>query len=573
MKKYLLSSVVWYALSSLTLASAFTCVDLPKNLSKGMESSSVLLLQNFLKEKGYLTAKPNGYFGVGTLGAVKKYQASVGLSRSGQVFSLTRAAIKNETCDTLSVNTTMFSSMGSKGNSLGVQFIEIGKEYDTVLYLFSIDNKLVYIARKGSKQFFVNDGLAGDLYDNIQIASLKGGLSYFAEDGKDFLVIENGTESKRYTISSFNDFLRTDSANFVILNGKAAYRIQTNTGSFITYNGTDLGNQYNRVDELRVRDNKLAYVATRGKKQLMVFNGIEGKEYDLIKQSGEVYDYLESSDKKLLYVGTNTSSTSTENFIVYGGIETKQKYKTIMEPIEVDGKVAFVVEENGSSFIVYDGQEISKKYTNIIGNPQVSEADAKFAEFAGYYEDDVYGNYLQKLNGQLVFIAQKGKGVVVVNGIIEGKIYDSISNLKIINNKIVYVARNGDKMFVVNYGIEGKKYDVIENNLVDINGKLAYSALNKNSKGEFGVGSRFVIFDDVEVAKAYDVDTGEATEYIKNINGKLAYKVKRGGRSFVFYDGVSLFQEYDGRGEIIEVGGKIALPVKSGEKWFILKEK
>ena len=45
-----------------------------------------------------MTATPNGYFGDGTFSAVKKYQKSVGLSQSGGVLPLTRAAIQKETC-------------------------------------------------------------------------------------------------------------------------------------------------------------------------------------------------------------------------------------------------------------------------------------------------------------------------------------------------------------------------------------------------------------------------------------------------------------------------------------------
>lgn len=85
--------------------SALPCVDLKNNLVKGKETSEVLLLQNFLAEKGFLIAKPNGYFGNGTLLAVKKYQESVGLSRSGQVFPLTRAMIKKDSCTNISSTT------------------------------------------------------------------------------------------------------------------------------------------------------------------------------------------------------------------------------------------------------------------------------------------------------------------------------------------------------------------------------------------------------------------------------------------------------------------------------------
>ncbi len=96
MKRSLLLLVL---LSSISLSSAAqSCVDLSQNLSRGSESSSVLALQNFLSQKGYLKATPNGYFGPGTTLAVKTYQKSVGIVQTGAVFNLTRQAIKKETC-------------------------------------------------------------------------------------------------------------------------------------------------------------------------------------------------------------------------------------------------------------------------------------------------------------------------------------------------------------------------------------------------------------------------------------------------------------------------------------------
>ncbi len=83
---------------SLSYASASTCVDLKSIVARGHESSNVRSLQNFLYEIGYLKAKPNGYFGAGTLAAVKAYQKSIGLSPVGSVGPGTRAAIKKESC-------------------------------------------------------------------------------------------------------------------------------------------------------------------------------------------------------------------------------------------------------------------------------------------------------------------------------------------------------------------------------------------------------------------------------------------------------------------------------------------
>ena len=89
-----------FLLININSVSALSCVNISNNLIKGKENSEVLMLQNFLFEKGFLTTKPNGYFGEGTFSAVKKYQDSVSLPDSGLVFNLTRQSIKNETCST-----------------------------------------------------------------------------------------------------------------------------------------------------------------------------------------------------------------------------------------------------------------------------------------------------------------------------------------------------------------------------------------------------------------------------------------------------------------------------------------
>ena len=83
---------------TLSYTSAYTCTDLQKNVARTQESPSVLALQNFLFEKGYLKAKPNGYFGAGTFAAVKMYQKSLGIEQVGSTGPFTRTAIKKETC-------------------------------------------------------------------------------------------------------------------------------------------------------------------------------------------------------------------------------------------------------------------------------------------------------------------------------------------------------------------------------------------------------------------------------------------------------------------------------------------
>lgn len=61
-----------------------------KPLYKGVRSDEVLKLQERLTEEGFLTATPNGYYGLATFSAVKAYQHAHNLSELGNVGPSTR---------------------------------------------------------------------------------------------------------------------------------------------------------------------------------------------------------------------------------------------------------------------------------------------------------------------------------------------------------------------------------------------------------------------------------------------------------------------------------------------------
>jgi uncharacterized repeat protein (TIGR01451 family) len=120
MKKYVIAGVM--ALSLIVPASVFAettadidplgtasdCVVLTSDLRYRARdintNGDVSTLQDFLSVKGYLNSEPTGYFGVGTLAAVKKYQSANGITPTGFVGALTRAKIKAQTCGGAPVN-------------------------------------------------------------------------------------------------------------------------------------------------------------------------------------------------------------------------------------------------------------------------------------------------------------------------------------------------------------------------------------------------------------------------------------------------------------------------------------
>jgi peptidoglycan hydrolase-like protein with peptidoglycan-binding domain len=79
------------------LGATASCVDIPRNMHRGAESSFVTTLQKFLQSKGLLT-EITGFYGDKTIEAVKDYQGSKGLPVTGMVYDATRESIKGETC-------------------------------------------------------------------------------------------------------------------------------------------------------------------------------------------------------------------------------------------------------------------------------------------------------------------------------------------------------------------------------------------------------------------------------------------------------------------------------------------
>jgi peptidoglycan hydrolase-like protein with peptidoglycan-binding domain len=90
------------------------CLSLQSDLGYGMSDYSsntngiIILLQEYLAKAGYLSATPNGYFGPATLAAVESFQSANGISNTGYVGPLTRAALGRLACTT--VNNVMTAS-------------------------------------------------------------------------------------------------------------------------------------------------------------------------------------------------------------------------------------------------------------------------------------------------------------------------------------------------------------------------------------------------------------------------------------------------------------------------------
>ncbi len=104
-----------------TFAQSSACISFGHDLALGSTGSDVTKLQIFLKGQGFFTARMMPRYGLATQAAVRSFQRDKGISTTGRVGPLTRAAIKNTSCgDVTGAETT--SNPISSGSSAANNF-------------------------------------------------------------------------------------------------------------------------------------------------------------------------------------------------------------------------------------------------------------------------------------------------------------------------------------------------------------------------------------------------------------------------------------------------------------------
>lgn len=410
----------------------------------------------------------------------------------------------------------------------------------------------------------------------------------------------------------------------------------------------EIGREYNNVLFLSEVGGKLAYIASKGDKHVVVFNGVEGKEYDGIglNQTGSKSNFV-TVGRKIAYVANERINNEWKEFIVFNGKEfgkeegniftfvningklvyvagtpdhwkvfvegvpLKYEYSSDSPIIAIGDKIVYVAEEplagdtsgygKVHSFISFDGQKIGSEYdevsspTNVGGKLAYIAKTSYAAKIGGIVEtgkssfvvfDGKAGKPYNKGNINEIFNIG-GKPIYIVEAISYGKLYDclvsvngeecyyeNIQNLINVNDKLAYIAvdnNTSNKFYVVVYDnkIVSKKYDSISN-LINVKGKLAYIATEGK---EYTEGREsFVVFDGIE-GKHY-----KEVLMLTNINGKLAYLAReKDGKSFVVLNGIE-GKRYENIYNLINVKGKLVYQAANEHiaetyndwKWFIV---
>jgi peptidoglycan hydrolase-like protein with peptidoglycan-binding domain len=409
-------------------ASAMTCTNLTKALSKGSENSEVLKLQQFLFDGGYLTAKPNGYFGNGTVVAVKKFQGASRLSQLGSVGPGTRGKVKEISCGNTSstsvvilkkeIATSSVTKMSADTSVSGNGFMEIGKDYDYFYNLIGVNDKLAYIASKkikdsyNTRTFVVYDGREiSSKYDFVTgLVKIGNKLAYSAtsKDGGGNVIVYDGVEvSTKLCLNAyaptningklaFNCSQKNGSALMVLdgieiphekrygldshtppvdIGGKLAYAVIDTGDTFhwkstLLVDGVDIGlTKYTSIDQLYSANGKPLFMARKlpdNVEHALVYNGVEiAKDYNYIDSVVQVGD-------KSIFIARKDEGRSSVYTMFVDGVAQSTKYDVIAGLAEIDGSVAYHAETGKKSFIVYKGKEFGKEYDSVGGPANIN---------------------------------------------------------------------------------------------------------------------------------------------------------------------------------------------------------
>ncbi|MDI6883092.1 MAG: hypothetical protein QMC93_01285 [Patescibacteria group bacterium] len=278
-----------------------------------------------------------------------------------------------------------------------------------------------------------------------------------------------------------------------------------------------------------------------------------GKEYDKATNPTEI-------NGKLAFLAEENG----KNFIVYKGEEIgKVSNFTVLSPfiMEINGKLAFmaIIKDTIKTFIWYDGKEIGKEYDRVRYPTEVNKKLAFVAfkdgsSFVVYDGKEIRKGYDQigeifEVDKELCYRARKSgiynrNYIIVCDDKVIGERYDNTYDPKELNGKLIFKAQKGGRVLLVYQGQEiGEGYDSIEN-VIEINGKLAY--LVKKGK------ERLIIYDSQEIGREYD-----SVAWLSNVNNKVAFEATKNGKTFIVYDGKEIGKEYKLISTPLEINRKL----------------
>jgi hypothetical protein len=295
------------------------------------------------------------------------------------------------------------------------------------------------------------------------------------------------------------------------VNRKLAVEGEKNGKDFIVYDGERYGESVHiQTPSVTEINGKLAYI---GSPQGEVGNFLRVGDKKIDAEEGrEIYNPV-GIDGKIAYLSKPQSPTDTAPYIIYGGekIGTEfnknrdpmLKYAVVHKPVNINGKIAYRVENtDNKEFLVYDGKK-SEKY-NLIA-------------------------FLQSIGGRITYLAETEDSSFIkwVDKKI-GQNYDRISNVFELRGKPAFLTLKEGEIKIIHNGKEKNlEYGgLTSSTYTDIGGKLTYRA---------GEDNGFIAYGGQKVGEEYNIPLAEfdPNNIMVEINDKLVFTGIKNGTSYI----------------------------------------
>jgi len=294
------------------------------------------------------------------------------------------------------------------------------------------------------------------------------------------------------------------------VNGKLAVEGQKNGEDFIVYDGKRYGESIHvQTPSVTEVNGKLAYI---GSPQGEVENFLKVGDRKINAKDGrEIYNPV-GIGRKIAYLSKPQYTTDTPPYIVYDGEKVGTefnknrdpmlKYAVVHRPVNINGKLAYSVEDtDNKEFVVYNGTK-SEKYKLIF--------------------------YLQSIGGKITYLAENRDNLFIQWGDKKiGQDYDRISNVFELRGKPAFLTLKDGEIKIVHNGKEKTlQYgDLTSSTYTDIGGKLTYRA---------GEDSGFISYGRQKVGEEYNIPLAEFNPNIMvEINDKLVFTGKKNGTDYI----------------------------------------
>ena len=345
-----------------------------------------------------------------------------------------------------------------------------------------------------------------------------------------------------------------DAYNPIEVNGKLAFIARRDGKAFVVDAGEKRLAEYEAITEIANIGSGLAFTAVKDRKSDVFF----GNQKILTDQYS--VSNLHEIEGQLTFNVRHEKSDNAYT-IYFGGEEVGKEYDFIIgEPVQINGKLAFLAQKQNEVFLVSNGEKASNAYKNADTLISVNATYAFIATKPPTQPVQFTGNTTE------IARLLQGKSIVVYDGKELGEEYDGITHLFNFAEKLLYIAATKTGQYVL--VLEGKEitreYDQIFA-ITDVNGRLAFAAK---------LGVKTLIFYDNE--KIDELTGTETLQVLQNAHGKLAYAVKKPDGFHVQLDGKKIgVYEYirpldENNWRFHEVLGKLAFAARIGNKWALI---